>query len=82
MPCHEGHHGQAEKPRQQTKGSSLTAAPRLGYLSGEVRFSLDGLSSEAFISSNGALPVSLVFKEGENVVCALVESALPIADFS
>lgn len=48
--------------------------------SGEVRLSLDGLSAEPFISSNGLVPVSLVFKAGENVVCVLVESALPIAD--
>lgn len=48
--------------------------------SGEVRLSLAGLSSEAFISSNVSIPVSLVFKEGENVVCALMESVLPIAD--
>lgn len=44
--------------------------------SGEVRFSLDGLSSEAFISSNGLVPVSLVFKKGEDVVFALVESGI------
>lgn len=48
--------------------------------SGEVRFSLDGLSSEASVPSNVSIPVSLVFKEGENVVCALIESGLPIAD--
>lgn len=48
--------------------------------SGEVRISLDGLSPEPFISSNGLVPVSLVFKKGEDVVCVLIESGLPIAD--
>ena len=49
---------------------------------GEVRISLGGLSPEPFISSNGTIPVSLVFKKGENGVCVLVESGLPIVDYS
>ena len=50
--------------------------------SGDVRISLDGLSPESFISSNGTIPVSLVFKKGEDVVCVLIESGLPIAGVS
>jgi hypothetical protein len=48
--------------------------------SGEVRFSLDGFSSEAVIPSNGLVPVSLVFKKGEDVIFALLES--DIVDYS
>jgi hypothetical protein len=31
IPCHEDHHGQAEKAKATKPGSSLTAAPRLDY---------------------------------------------------